>query len=409
MVSPLANGVRLSWERLIAGRSGIAQIQGFDPSDLPVKIAGEIPSGDDAGAFRPADIVPTKDLRKMDDFIVYALCAAVEAVEDSGWTPEDEESLERTGVMIGSGIGGLKTIEAATILVSQKGYRRLSPFFIPSSLINLASGHVSIRYGFRGPNHSVVTACSTGAHAIGDATHFILRGDADVMVAGGAEAGVCHLGVAGFRRGPRALHQFQRYAGARIPPVGRGARRVRDGRGRRRRGAGRVRAREGAGRHDLCRDHRLRHERRCPPRDRAGAGRLGRLPLHGARAQDRRAQHRRNRLHQRARDLDAARRRNRAGRRQAPLRRRRRSALDVVDQVVHRASARRGGQRGADLLHPRPSTTAWSRRRSISIIPRRAAISISSRTRLRSARSSARCPTPSDSAAPTPRSSCRPS
>ncbi|CAI8055301.1 3-oxoacyl-[acyl-carrier-protein] synthase 2 [Geodia barretti] len=181
MVSPLANGVRLSWERLIAGRSGIAQIQGFDPSDLPVKIAGEIPSGD-------ADIVPTKDLRKMDDFIVYALCAAVEAVEDSGWTPEDEESLERTGVMIGSGIGGLKTIEAATILVSQKGYRRLSPFFIPSSLINLASGHVSIRYGFRGPNHSVVTACSTGAHAIGDATHFILRGDADVMVAGGAES-----------------------------------------------------------------------------------------------------------------------------------------------------------------------------------------------------------------------------
>ena len=134
----------------------------------------------------------------MDDFIVYALCAAVEAVEDSGWTPEDEESLERTGVMIGSGIGGLKTIEAATVHVADKGPRRLSPFFIPSSLINLASGHVSIRYGFRGPNHSVVTACSTGAHAIGDASHLILRGDADVMVAGGAEAGVCHIGVAGF-------------------------------------------------------------------------------------------------------------------------------------------------------------------------------------------------------------------
>ena len=229
MVSPLANGVRPSWERLIAGRSGIAQIQAFDPSDLPVKIAGEIPSGDDGAAFNPADIVPTKDLRKMDDFIVYALCAAVEAVEDSGWKPEDEESQERTGVMIGSGIGGLKTIEAATVLVAEKGPRRLSPFFIPSSLINLASGHVSIRYGFRGPNHSVVTACSTGAHAIGDASHLILRGDADVMVAGGAEAGICHIGVAGLRCGSRALHQFQRGARARIPSLGRGPRRVRDG------------------------------------------------------------------------------------------------------------------------------------------------------------------------------------
>ena len=198
MVSPLANGVRLSWERLVAGQSGVARIEGFDPSDLPVKIAGEIPSGDQDGDFRPTEYLSSKDLRKMDDFIVYALGAAVEAVEDAGWTPDDEESLERTGVMIGSGIGGLKTIEAAVIFVAEKGPRRLSPFFIPSSLINLASGHVSIRYGFRGPNHSVVTACSTGAHAIGDAAHIIRRGDADVMVAGGAEAGVCHIGVAGF-------------------------------------------------------------------------------------------------------------------------------------------------------------------------------------------------------------------
>ena len=198
MVSPLANGARPSWERLVAGRSGIARIEGFDPSDLPAKIAGEIPSGDGDGEFRPTDYLTTKDLRKMDDFIVYGLCAAVEAVEDAGWTPDDEESLERTGVMIGSGIGGLKTIEDATVLVAEKGPRRLSPFFIPSSLINLASGHVSIRYGFRGPNHSIVTACSTGAHAIGDAAHIIMRDDADVMVAGGAEAGVCHIGVAGF-------------------------------------------------------------------------------------------------------------------------------------------------------------------------------------------------------------------
>ena len=198
MVSPLANGVRLSWERLVAGRSGVGPIQGFDPADLPVKIAAEIPSGDGDGDFRPADYLSTKDLRKMDDFIVYAMGAAAEAVDDAGWAPDDEASLERTGVMIGSGIGGLKTIEEAAILVHEKGARRLSPFFIPSSLINLASGQVSIRYGFRGPNHAVVTACSTGAHAIGDAARLIERGDADVMVAGGAEAGVCRTGVAGF-------------------------------------------------------------------------------------------------------------------------------------------------------------------------------------------------------------------
>ena len=198
MVSPLANGVRLSWERLIAGRSGVGPIQGFEIADLPVKIAAQIPAGDEDGDFRPADYLSTKDLRKMDDFIVYAMAAAAEAVGDAGWTPDDEESLERTGVMIGSGIGGLKTIEAAAILVHEKGPRRLSPFFIPSSLINLASGQVSIRYGFRGPNHSVVTACSTGAHAVGDAARLIERGDAEVMVAGGAEAGVCRTGVAGF-------------------------------------------------------------------------------------------------------------------------------------------------------------------------------------------------------------------
>ena len=320
MVSPLANGVRLSWERLVAGRSGVGPIQGFDPSDLPVKIAGEVPSGDGDGDFRPADIVSTKDLRKMDDFIVYALCAAVEAVEDSGWTPDDEESLERTGVMIGSGIGGLKTIEAAVLLLAEKGPRRLSPFFIPSSLINLASGHVSIRYGFRGPNHSVVTACSTGAHAIGDAAHLILRGDADVMVAGGAEAGVCHIGVAGFAAARALSTNFNDTPEAASRPWDE----ARDGfvMGE---GAGVVvleslEHAKRARRHDPCRDSRLRHERRCPPCDRTGAGRLRRLPLHDARAQDGGAEHRRDRLHQRARHVDAAGGRNRAGRRQAPLR-----------------------------------------------------------------------------------------
>ncbi len=198
MVSPLACGVKLSWERLIAGQSGAAHIRSFDPSDLPVKVAAEIPTGDEPGGFHPEDHVSAKDLRKMDDFIVYAMVAAAEAVEDAGWTPDEEEHLERTGVMIGSGIGGLKAIEKGAILVHEKGPRRLSPFFIPSSLINLASGQVSIRYGFRGPNHSVVTACSTGAHAIGDAARFISGGDADVMVAGGTEAGICRVGVAGF-------------------------------------------------------------------------------------------------------------------------------------------------------------------------------------------------------------------
>lgn len=198
LVTPLGGSVTRSWDRLINAESGIRRIEEFDVSDLPAKIAGHVPRGDADGAFNPEDYAPAKDLRKMDPFIVYALGAASQAVEDSGWLPEDEEDQERTGVMIGSGIGGLRTIEQGAIMVHEKGPRRLSPFFIPSSLINLASGHVSIKYGFRGPNHSVVTACSTGAHAIGDASRLIQLGDADVMVAGGAEAGVCRLGIAGF-------------------------------------------------------------------------------------------------------------------------------------------------------------------------------------------------------------------
>ena len=198
LVTPLGGSVKRSWDRLINAESGIRRIEEFDVSDLPSKIAGHVPRGDADGAFNPEDYAPPKDLRKMDPFIIYALGAASQAVEDSGWLPQDEESQERTGVMIGSGIGGLRTIEQGAIMVHEKGPRRLSPFFIPSSLINLASGHVSIKYGFRGPNHSVVTACSTGAHAVGDASRLIQLGDADVMVAGGAEAGVCRLGIAGF-------------------------------------------------------------------------------------------------------------------------------------------------------------------------------------------------------------------
>jgi len=199
LVTPLGCGVKTSWDRIVAGESGLAGIQAFDVSDLPAKVAAMVPRGDLAsGKFNPDDWVPPKEQKKMDDFIVYGVAAASQAVEDAGWKPTDEESLERTGVMIGSGIGGLQSIYEGSITLKERGPRRISPFFIPSALINLASGHVSIKYGFKGPNHSAVTACATGAHAIGDAGRLIALGDADVMVAGGAEAAICRLGVAGF-------------------------------------------------------------------------------------------------------------------------------------------------------------------------------------------------------------------
>lgn len=199
LVTPLGCGVQAVWDRLVAARSGVRSIQDFDVSDLPAKVAGQPPRGETAdGYLNLDDYVSSKDQRKLDQFIVYGLIAAEQAVADSGWMPQDEESCDRTGVMIGSGIGGLQTIYEGTLTVHERGPRRLSPFFIPSALINLASGHVSIKYGFRGPNHAVVTACSTGAHAIGDAARLIGMGDADVMVAGGAEAAVCRVGIAGF-------------------------------------------------------------------------------------------------------------------------------------------------------------------------------------------------------------------
>ncbi|WP_019015291.1 beta-ketoacyl-ACP synthase II [Elioraea tepidiphila] len=198
-VTPLGIGVEHVWKRLLAGESGIGAIQSFDVSDLPAKIAGQIPQGGKAdGKLDLNEWIPPKDQRKMDRFIQLALVAAAEAVEDSGWMPEDEDGRCATGVMIGSGIGGLQTIFDASQQVLEGKARRLSPFFIPSALINLASGHVSIKYGFKGPNHSVVTACATGVHAIGDAARLIAFGDADVMVAGGSEAAVCTLGIAGF-------------------------------------------------------------------------------------------------------------------------------------------------------------------------------------------------------------------
>ncbi|WP_395675359.1 beta-ketoacyl-ACP synthase II [Inquilinus sp.] len=198
MVTPLGAGVKTNWDRLTAGKSGIGAISTFEVSDLPARIAGMVPRGTGPGDFDVDSAVPPKDQRKNDVFIHYAIAAANEAIANSGWQPPDDEARERTGVMIGSGIGGLQWIAEGSLTLQEKGPRRISPFFIPAALINLASGQVSIQHGFRGPNHAVVTACSTGAHAIGDATRLIMWDDADVMVAGGAEAAVCRLGLAGF-------------------------------------------------------------------------------------------------------------------------------------------------------------------------------------------------------------------
>lgn len=199
LVTPLGIGLERNWNSLVDGVSGVRAIQSFDVSDMPVKIAAQVPRGETAsGLFNADDWVPPKDQRKMDGFIVFALAAAAQAVEDAGWTPQAEEERERTGVIIGSGIGGLPGITDGALTIHERGPRRLSPFFIPANLINLASGHVSIRYGFTGPNHAVVTACSSGAHAIGDAARLIMLDDADVMVCGGTEAAICRLGLAGF-------------------------------------------------------------------------------------------------------------------------------------------------------------------------------------------------------------------
>ena len=199
MVSPLADGVEATWERLLKGQSGAGPITKFNASNVVTKYACEVPIGDGTdGTFNADAYMPPKEQRKIDDFIIFGMAAAQQAVEDSGWKPEDKEDLIRTGVMIGSGIGGLQSIAETAILIKEKGPRRVSPFFIPGALINLVSGQVSIKYGFKGPNHSVVTACSTGAHAIGDAARLIMFGDADVMIAGGAESSICEIGIAGF-------------------------------------------------------------------------------------------------------------------------------------------------------------------------------------------------------------------
>ncbi len=199
MVSPLACGVEETWSRLLAGQSGAGTITRFDASHLATDYACEVPVGDGTdGTFNPDDWMAPKERRKVDDFILFGMAAADQAVRYAGWDDIDEAEKLRTGVMIGSGIGGLNSIAETAVVIKERGVRRVSPFFIPGALINLISGQVQIRFGFKGPNHSVVTACSTGAHAIGDAARLIQWGDADVMIAGGAEAAICEIGMAGF-------------------------------------------------------------------------------------------------------------------------------------------------------------------------------------------------------------------
>jgi 3-oxoacyl-[acyl-carrier-protein] synthase II len=200
LTTPLGNGVDVNWKRLTSGVVGINKIENFDVSDLPCKIAGQVPNinNDPEGGLDIDNWIEPREYKRIDRFISYGIISAVQAVEHSGWKPKSENEKNRTGVILGSGIGGLETIANTTRLLDTKGPRKISPFFIPSALINLLSGQVSIRYGFKGPNHSVVTACSTGAHAIGDASRIIRYGDADIMIAGGAEAACCRIGMAGF-------------------------------------------------------------------------------------------------------------------------------------------------------------------------------------------------------------------
>src|SRR5437868_6524206 len=199
MVTPLGCGVEPTWTRILAGKSGAKKIGTFEVSDLTCQIACIIPRGDGSeGTFNPDQWMEPKDQRKVDDFIIFAMCAAKQALDDAGWHPSTEEEKCATGTMIGSGIGGLSGIADTAIVLKERGPRKVSPFFIPGRLINLASGYVSIEHGLKGPNHAVVTACSTGAHAIGDASRLIALGDADVMVAGGTESPICRLAIAGF-------------------------------------------------------------------------------------------------------------------------------------------------------------------------------------------------------------------
>ncbi len=351
---PLGLGVEHVWQRLINSESGIGAIQAFDTKDVPCKVAGQVPAGVKAEyGLDIAEWIPVKDVKKMDRFIHLGLVAATEAVEDSGWTPEDEEDRCATGVMIGSGIGGLQTIFEASILVHEGRARRLSPFFIPSALINLASGHVSIKYGFKGPNHSAVTACATGVHAIGDAARLIMWGDADVMVAGGAEAAVCELGIAGFcasralstgfnDQPARASRPWDKDRDGFVMGEGAGVLVLEEYEHAKRRGA-KIYA-EVAG-YGMSGDA---YHITAPAEGHDGRGALD------ACGAAQRADHAGpDPVRECPRHLDAARRRPGAGGGGAGVRRRRRGPGDVIHQVGDRAPARRGRRGRGDILHPR--------------------------------------------------------
>jgi 3-oxoacyl-[acyl-carrier-protein] synthase II len=216
IVSPLGCGVEATWANILAGKSGARKIDDFRVDDIACQIAHRVPAGDYAdGLFNPDEWMDVKDQRKVDPFILFAMAAAKQAIDDAGVEPRTAAEAERTGILIGSGIGGLGGIYETSVVLHEKGPRRVSPFFIPGRLINLASGYVSIRFGLKGPNHSVATACSTGAHAIGDSWRLIAMGDADVMVAGGAESCVNRIALAGFA----ALHRLQRRAHPRLAPL----------------------------------------------------------------------------------------------------------------------------------------------------------------------------------------------
>lgn len=209
MLSPFGRGVEYNWSNIVAGKSAVRKIENLELYDEPVKIAGQVPFGKEAGQFDPDTVLEPKEQRRVDKFILFGLAAGVDAMEDSGWKPADDEDSYRAGVMMGSGIGGLNTIYENSALINEnKSIHRVSPFFIPSCLINMISGHLSIRFALKGPNHACVTACSTGTHAIGDAAAMIARGDADLMLAGGAESAVNILGLSGFARMKAITSEF---------------------------------------------------------------------------------------------------------------------------------------------------------------------------------------------------------
>ena len=284
LVSPVGCGVDAAWSNLLAGKSGARRVEEFEVSDITCQIACFVPRGSYAdGKFNADDWMEPKEQRKVDDFIIYAMAAADQAIKDSGFDLKTPEHQERAGVLIGSGIGGLSGIADTSILLKEKGPRRVSPFFIPGRLINLASGYVSIKHQLKGPNHAVVTACSTGTHAIGDAARLIAFDDADIMVAGGTESPICRIALAGLRRLPCAFDRLQRSSHRSFAPLRQGPRWIRDGRGRWRRRARRVRACQGTWRQDLWRGRRLRPLGRRLSHHGADRGRQRRLPLHGRR------------------------------------------------------------------------------------------------------------------------------